>query len=583
MGSAVPKRNAGQRRWTVGRPDGSALRRLENEGSISPLLARVLASRGFTEPQAARSFLDARLADHLGDPFRMKDMERAADRVADAVRRHERIAVFGDYDVDGITATVLLLRLMHWLGAECLYYIPHRVDEGYGLSCDAIASLADKGVRLLVTVDNGITSVDEVDFATSRGMDCVVTDHHRPGPLLPRAWAVVNPNRGDCTYGFSHLSGVGVAFKLAHAVLRRLGVEENEGKAFLMSLLDIVALGTVADVVPLIGENRALARAGLARLERTDNAGLAALLDLCTRNVRPLQAETITFFIAPRLNAAGRTEHASLAVELLLTSERSRAMELAHQLDELNDRRRAVERHLFEESLTLIPEQCDLGNDLIYVVLGRDWHLGVVGNVASKISDHFRRPAIVLSESDGAARGSARSTATFDIHSALTQCADLLQAFGGHSQAAGLSLPADRVALLRQRLNAIAAESFTEEDTMEDLAVDAVCDADDLSLDAVEDLQALEPCGYGNPKPLFGLLGADVIREARVVGSNHLKFTVAAGNQDFDVIGFGMAESLRELRQIAGPIDIAFHPTISTWGGAVRIELQLCDFRPSES
>jgi single-stranded-DNA-specific exonuclease len=583
MAASARKGNGGPRRWAIAQADEASVRRLELEQGISPLLARTLVGRGLTAPQEARLFLDARLADNLGDPFGLKDMERAADRVADAVRRKERIAVFGDYDVDGITATVLLLRLLRWLGADPFYYIPHRVDEGYGLSCEAIDLLADKGTRLLITVDNGISSVAEVDYAMSRGLDCVITDHHLAGPQLPRAWAVVNPNRSDCTYGFVHFSGVGVAFKLAHAVLRRLGIEESEAKAFLLSQLDIVALGTVADIVPLIGENRALARAGLARLERTDNAGLAALLRLCERNVKPLSAETITYFLAPRLNAAGRTEHASLAAELLLTTDPARAEDLAHQLEELNDRRRAVERHIFDDGMALIPQQCDMERDLVYVVLGHQWHLGVIGIVASKLSDHFGRPVVVLSETDGLARGSARSIPGFDIHSALTECADILETFGGHPQAAGLSLSAERVGQLRERLNAIAVESLGDEEAVEKLTIDAVCDAEDLGLDAVEDLQALEPCGFGNPRPIFALLGADMIREPRVVGANHLKLTIASGHTDFDVIGFGMAGALNELRDISGPIDIAFRPAISNWTGSPRVELQLCDFRPSET
>jgi len=583
MASAARKRYVVGRRWAIGQADPSVLRRLESDGTVSPLLARVLAGRSLTTPQAARSFLESRLADLLSDPFALRDMDKAADRVAEAVRKHESIAVFGDYDVDGITATVLLLRLLRWLGSDPVYYIPHRVNEGYGLSCDAIDLLAGKGIRLLITVDNGITSLDEVDHATSLGLDCVVTDHHLPGPTLPRASAVVDPHRPDCAYPFPHLSGVGVAFKLAHAVLRRLEVEGSDGKAFLTAQLDLVALGTVADVVPLTGENRALVRAGLARLEQTENAGLAALLELCDCDTRPFPADTITFYLAPRLNAAGRTEHASLAVELLLTPDRNRAADLAHQLDQLNDRRRAVERRIFEEGLTLIRHQCDMEKDLLYIVLGQQWHLGVIGIVASKLSDHFGRPVVVLSEFDGTVRGSARSTPRFDIHAALTRCTDLLQTFGGHAQAAGLSLSADRVQSLRERLNAIAAESLRDEQEVEELTVDSACEAEDLTLDAVKDLQALEPCGYGNPSPLFALLNVDLIREPRVVGTSHLKLLVAAGHQDFDVIGFGMAGAINDLRQIAGPIDIAFRPVISEWGGTPRVELQLCDFRPSEA
>jgi len=577
------KRHVGSWHWVVLESETPLVRQLETDEAISPLLARTLVSRGLTHPQQARTFLEARLADNLGDPFGLRDMDRAAERVVRAIERREPIAIFGDYDVDGITATVLLLRLLRWVGTDPCYYIPHRVDEGYGLNCGAVDSLASKGVRLVVTVDNGISAVAEVDHATSLGLDCVITDHHQPGPELPRAWAVVDPNRSDCTYGFPHLSGVGVAFKLAHAVLRHLGVEERKAKDFLLSLLDIVALGTVADIVPLIGENRALVRAGLARLEETENAGLAALLSLCERSIKPLLADTITYFLAPRLNAAGRTEHASLAVELLLATDPDRADDLAHQLDELNDLRRSVERRIFDNGLALVPQQCDMDKDLVYVVVGRQWHLGVIGIVASKMSEHFSRPVVVLSESDGLARGSARSTPGFDVYAALTRCSDILKTFGGHRQAAGLSLPADKIALLREQLNAIAAESLGDEETFEKLVIDAVCEAEDLSLDAVEDLQALEPCGYGNPKPIFALLGTDLIREPWVVGSNHLKMTVASARMDFDVIGFGMADALRELRQITGPIDLAFRPAVSTWGGTPRVELQLCDFRPSEA
>lgn len=573
--------HVGQMRWTFARTDPNVLKLLETEAALSPLLARSLASRGFTAPGAARSFLDARLGEHVGDPFALKDMDRAADRLAEALSRSESIAIFGDYDVDGITATVLLLRLLQWLKVEPHYYIPHRIDEGYGLNREAIDVLAKRGTRLLVTVDNGISSVEEVDYASSLGLDCIITDHHQLGPALPRAQAVVDPNRTDCTYGFRDLSGVGVAFKLAHAVLRRLDVDEREAKPFLTSLLDIVALGTIADVVPLVGENRALARAGLAQLEQTRNPGLAALLQLVCSNQRPLQAEAVTFGMAPRLNAAGRTEHASLAVDLLTTNDPERAMELAHQLDELNNRRRAMEQEISDQALRFIPQQCDVEDDRVYVVLGRDWHLGVVGIVASKLSDRFGRTVVVLSDRDGVARGSARSVGGFDIHAGLSECAELLLAYGGHPQAAGLTLPVDQVDPLRKRINAVAAEWLGDEEYIEELAIDAACEPDELSLDAVEDLSAIEPCGHGNPRPVFALLGTEIIMEPRIVGTNHLKLAVAGGAQDFSVIGFRMAGALEALRRIDGPIDIAFRPTISDWGGTLRVELQLCDFRPS--
>jgi len=575
-------RRTGRSQWNIARPDPQALLRLEREGGFSPLLARALASRGLISLPDARLFLDARLADHLGDPFSMKDMEPAAERVAEAVRRGEPLAIFGDYDVDGITATVLLIRLFRWLKLEPAYYIPHRIDEGYGMSCDAVGQLAAKGVTLLITVDNGISSCEEIEFARSLGLDCVVTDHHQPGAELPRACAVVDPSRADCAYGFCHLSGVGVAFKLAHAVLRRLAVEERAAKEFLKSLLDIVALGTVADIVPLVGENRALVRAGLARLDRTDNPGLAALLALANRNGQPLQAESITYFLAPRLNAAGRTEHASLAVELLTTNERRRAAELARQLDELNTRRRVVEQGIFEEALRLVAEQCRMETDPVYIVVGQRWHLGVVGIVASKLSDRFHRPVIILSETDGLVRGSARSIAGLDIHTVLGRCADILTTFGGHREAAGLTLPADRLPALRERLNAAADELFQDEDACDELPVDGVCRPDDLSVDAVDDLLGLEPCGYGNPKAVFALLAADVTREPRLVGHNHLKLSVAAGASDFDVIGFGMGAALPELRAIQGPIDLAFQPVLSQWSGSMQVELQLQDFRPAQ-
>jgi len=567
--------------WSIARPDPSAVRKLESEAALSPLLALALAARGISSPSGAREFLNASLAANLGDPFGLKDMKEAADRLVSAIERGERIAVFGDYDVDGITATVVALRLLRNLGADAFYYIPHRVDEGYGMSREAIDQIAAEGARLILTVDNGISSIEEVEYARSLGVDCIVTDHHQPADRLPRACAVVNPSRGDCTYGFPHLSGVGVAFKLAHAVLRRIGARPSDAKAFLKSLLDLVALGTVADVVPLVGENRALVRAGLARLERTENPGLEALMSLCNLNRHPLATEAITFHLAPRLNAAGRTDHASIAVELLTTSDPDRAFDLAHRLDELNNHRRALERRIFDQALRLIPVQCDLESDPVLVVAGDGWHLGVVGIVASRLSNHFSRPVIVLSQTDGLARGSARSTDALDIYEALNRCSALLETFGGHPQAAGLSLAAERVDDLRECINTVAGELIADEEQADAVAVDGACEPDDLTVEAVEDLAALEPCGIGNPSPLFALLGAEIIREPRTVGLNHLKLAVAAGHQDFDVIGFGMAGALEKMKRIAGQVDLLFRPAVSNWSGSPRVELHLHDFRPS--
>lgn len=569
-------------RWVTVPSNRELVQRLEHEHALPPLLARVLGSRGFENTDDARRFLDARLTDHLGDPFELKDMDRAADRVAAAVKSGEKTAIFGDFDVDGITSTVLLIRLLRWLGVEPIYYIPHRINEGYGMSSGAVDFLSEQGTQLLITVDNGISSIEEVEHAASLGIECVITDHHQVGETLPRALAVVNPNRSDCTYGFRNLSGVGVTFKLAHAVLRSLDVEAPKAKAFLKSCLDIVALGTVADIVPLVGENRALVRAGLQNLERTTNPGLAAMLSLDANSSRPFQAEVITYFLAPRLNAAGRTEHASLAVELLTTDDPERAIELAHLLDELNARRRAVERDIVDEAMGLLDEQCDMVSDVFYIIVGQDWHLGVLGIVASKLSRRFARPVAVLSEVNGVVRGSARSVPGFDIHKALTQCEDLLIAYGGHPEAAGLTLDPDRVDELRERLLAEAEKEMGDSEPVYELRIDAVCEADELSLDAVEDLQSLEPCGCGNPKPVFALMGIDLSSDPRIVGSNHLKFSVAGGAQDFEVIGFGMGELLGELRQCSGPIDLAFQPRISTWRGAKQVELQLEGFRPSE-
>ena len=560
--------------WNISPCSRPALEALEAAG-VSPLVARVLCARGLSTPQQAQSMLSGP-AD-LADPFLMRDMARAAARVRQALDGGERIAVYGDYDVDGITSTCLLTSFLFSRGArEVIPYIPDRLEEGYGLNCDAISALAARGVTLLITVDCGITAVEEAAWAASLGVDVVITDHHECQDTLPAAIAVLNPHRPDCTYPFPHLAGVGVALKLALAL-----TPPEQRRQALMEYADLAAIGTVADVVQLTGENRTIVQLGLRALASPRRPGLVALLREAGLEDRPLTASSISFSLAPRINAAGRMGHAALAAELLLTGDPLRCASLAQALCELNQQRQAIELDIYTQCLELLGD----GPHSAIVLASERWHQGVVGIVASRLAEKYGCPTFMICLQGGVGKGSCRSCGGFNLFAALERSAPLLEKFGGHALAAGFTIreeniPAFRAEMIRQVSQAVQAD---ESLLSYPLTVDAeLSDPGLLTMEHVADLARLEPFGSGNPQPVFLLSGLTVASLAGVGAGRHSRLRLTRGWHSFDAILFSTPPQALGLK--AGDrVDAAFFPQINEFRGRRDVQLLLCDLRPALS
>lgn len=527
-------------------------------------------------PEELNAFLYPSLA-ATHDPHLLKGMGAAVDRIERALLADESICIYGDYDVDGITATAIVKLTFDFLGADVATYIPHRLNEGYGLHKDAIGRLAERGVKLIVTVDNGITALDEIRTANELGLDVVVTDHHQPERALPPAVAVVNPNQPGCEYPFSELCGAGVAFKLCHALLKRLAPDAETSRPFLTSLLDLVALGTVADVVPLVGENRVFVHHGLRIMRETPRLGLDAMLKKIKGAQDSITADRLSYTIAPRLNAAGRTDRADYALDLLLSEDAHQAAELAQLLESFNEERRKIEAETVAEALAKIDENSD---DPVIVVGGEDWHPGVVGIVASRLVSKYHRPAIVFGIEDDEARGSARSIKGFNLHRALEECRDSLTTFGGHPMAAGLSLSASRIPEFREAIQRYARGVLTEERLTPTLSIDATADPEEITIENVLGLDRLRPFGEENPRPVFAIEGLMLTEEPRVLKEAHLKLrlTTPKGRR-ISAIGFSQAWRYDALTKGGGKLRIAATPTINTWGGRSQAELEIADIK----
>ena len=501
--------------WNL-RPGGAAARRRMEAAGLAPLCAAVLAARGLDGPEEAERFL-ASGWEHIHDPLLLRDMDKAVERIRRAVEQGETVAVYGDYDVDGITSTCLLTEALAGMGAKVVSYIPERTEEGYGLNKSAVARLAEGGVSLIITVDCGITAVAEVEFARSLGVEVVITDHHQCKEKLPAACAVVDPRRPDCGYPFPELAGVGVALKLAQA----LAPAEERERVFLR-FGELAAVGTVADVMHLTGENRALVRQGLELLGRTNRPGLRALIREAGLEPGAVPtAVTIGYGLAPRINAAGRIEQAMVALELLLTREEDRGEVLAHTLCRLNRERQAIEMDILEQCAAMLEGVEEPG---CIVLAGEGWHQGVVGIVASRLTERYSCPAFIICLENGKGKGSCRSFGGFNLFGALDQCADLLEGYGGHEMAAGFTILEENIPLLAARLKALVS-AYTGGRPME-TAIDVDAEIDScaqLTCPQVEALSALEPFGTGNPKPVFLLRSAAVLSCCDVGGGRHLK------------------------------------------------------------
>jgi single-stranded-DNA-specific exonuclease len=573
-------------RWTYRDIDQALAARLVADRRIDPVVARLIAARagelspdGPLSEKALERFLYPAL-NTLHDPFLMADMEQAVGRVADALRHGQKIVIYGDYDCDGTTATALLVHLFRFLGHDVEYYIPKRLEEGYGLNRNALELLARRGTRVVLTVDNGVTAVKEAAYARELGIDLVITDHHQPGPELPDAVAVVDPTRHDCPYPFKYLAGVGVAFKFAHALLKALKVDADRGRKFLYSVVDLVAIGTVADLAPLLGENRILIRYALKQMRENPNERTQVLCNTWGVAAQELSAQTIAFSIAPRLNAAGRTDHAGVCVELFTTTSMRRGEQIALELDGFNERRKELELQILYHCQDFVEKQVDLEDEPVLVVDGDNWHIGVLGIVASRLTDQFYRPAIVISKSDGIGHGSGRSSDTFNLHQALEACAGYLLEFGGHAHAAGLRLKAHSIAPFRQSINEYAHSVLDPKELVPRLTIDTELEPAELTLGLLDALAALEPFGEGNPEPLLTMSQLRLAEPPRVVGTNHLRLRLQCDGGRFEAIGFGMAQVATELAERKyEPIAVAFSPMRNTFKGITTVQMAVKDLR----
>ncbi|MBI4518639.1 MAG: single-stranded-DNA-specific exonuclease RecJ [Deltaproteobacteria bacterium] len=566
------------RRWLLAARRPEVETALASELGVSPLLARLLVNRELTTPAAATAFLSAKLAEHLRSPMLFRDMARAAERVVVALRAGEQVGIYGDYDVDGISGSAVLLTFLRALGHEPLLHIPHRLRDGYGVTEPGVRRLAEQGARLMITVDCGAVAHREVALASELGMEVIVCDHHQvSGTRLP-AYAVLNPIEPDGGFPFAGLCGAGVAFYLALGVrmcLREAGVEALPD---LRRYLDLVTLGTIADIVPLLEENRVLVKHGLRELAQSSRPGIMALKTVS--GVGRVTTGTVGFRLAPRLNAGGRLADAVRSVELLTTADAGRAEQLAQALDQENRARQAIEIEILTDAVERIESRGDADRCSI-VLASPEWHPGVIGIVASRLVERYYRPTllIALNQQTGIGRGSGRSIRHFNLHEAVKACGGVLEGFGGHRMAVGLSIRRERVEefaeLFEQAVRAnTRAEHFTPE-----IAVDAelaLCDIDDAVL---ADLEQLEPFGMGNPEPIFCTRAVTVLSR-RIVGEKHLKLYLKHGERALPAIGFGMAN--RDIAD-AGTIDILYSPAMDEWNGNTSLQLRLRDLRPARA
>ena len=566
------------KRWEYRQFTPAEADRIQSEHSISRLLAVLLVQRGISDPEQAGRFLQPSLS-HLHDPNLMLGMRKAVERLQRAIANQERILIYGDYDVDGTTSVVILRKAIELAGGEADFHVPHRVKEGYGMREDVVEQAARDQVRLLISVDTGIRESAVVDRANELGIDCIVTDHHLPESAVPNALAVLNPNQPGCSYPDKNLCGVGVAFKLAQALLSGLDWPPAKLERVLESMLKIVAIGTIADVVPLLGENRAFSKIGLAGLREPRNLGLQALLGVAGFTPAKLpSAGDVAFRVAPRINAAGRMDTARDVIELFTTSDTGRATAIAQKLNSLNSDRQRAEQEIVSEIIGRLREIPPPSETPFIVEAGEGWHAGVIGIVASRVVDRFHRPTLVLScnSDEGLATGSGRSIRAFHLLEALESAADLFVRFGGHRQAAGCTLETGRISELRRRLNAHAGKVLVADDFVPTLQLDAELPFRSIHDRTMAELAQLAPHGMANPSPRFSTPNVRLVADPRIVKEKHLKLRVENEWLTFDAIGWRMAERANGLRRDAR-LDAAYTIEADTYNGGWQLVLE--DFR----
>jgi single-stranded-DNA-specific exonuclease len=565
-------------RWRVSPPaDPTVVATLRDELRVPEAVCRLVAARGYSDVDRAKRYLRPRL-EHLvglGDPAAMLDLDRAVDRLARAARVGETVLVHGDYDVDGICSTTLMVRTLTMLGARAVPFIPSRLTDGYDLGAAGVRAALDVGATVVLTCDCGTSAIGPVAELQSAGVDVIIADHHLPGGPLPPAYAVLNPKRPGCPSPDKDLAAVGVAFRLAMALTRSMGGNENA----VLGMLDLVALATVADVAPLRGENRVLVRSGLRMLAETHNVGLQALIRSSGLEGKPLTAGRIGFVLAPRLNAVGRLDRAIRGVELLRTRELHDAHALARSFEELNARRQDIDRATLEEARALLAG-IDLKETYGIVLAQQGWHPGVIGIVASRIVEEHGRPTLLIALDGAEGKGSGRSIPAFDLHAGLGECRDLLVRFGGHRSAAGVTVAIDRIPELARRFNEVARSRLTPDDLIPELRVDLDLPLADVTAELETILRYVEPCGMGNPAPVLMVRDVRVAGAVRAVGRDGLRcvLTGPAGGATLATVGWGIAARAAELAE-GTPLDVAFRLERDEWNGNSTLQARLLDFR----
>ena len=567
--------------WESLHCDDAVVARLSHELRVSPVTARLLSIRGLDDPLSARRFLFPSLDDLL-DPNRLTDLPAAVDRILRAIANKERIAIHGDYDVDGVTSTVILRRALELLGADVTHFIPERLRDGYGLQPASIERLHALGVALIISVDCGIRGVEAAARARALGLDLIITDHHEPDTELPQALAVINPKRHDCSYPDKNLAGVGVALKLVQALCIKTG-----HTSWLPAFVKVAAIGTLADVVPLTGENRVIAKLGLEMLSKGPHkVGLRSLLDVCGLIGKQIDSYHIGFVLAPRVNAAGRMSSPDIAARLLLASDegmRDEARGLAQQLDTENIRRQQEEADIVTAARKAVETDLEIGSRTVIVVAGEGWHRGVIGIVASKLVDAFHRPAIVISTDGDVAHGSCRSIPSFNMLGALESCGEVMSKFGGHKQAAGLTMASARVRELRARVNDHADGCLQPDDLRPRIWIDGALGFRSIDEQMASELTSLAPFGAGNPRPIFRTSGVEIVDGPRRLKERHLKMAFRQDGRVMRGIAWRASEREEFVAEHRTAIDLAFSLEQDTWEGERYLQLSIADFKAPEN
>lgn len=568
-----------KKRWKIKEADDDyAIKSLSDSINISEVLSKLLVLRNIKNFHQAKHFFRPSL-DSMNDPFQMDGMEAATYRVIKALTENQLICIYGDYDVDGTCSTALLYMFLKELGADVEFYIPQRLTEGYGISKSGIDNIKCRGTSLLISVDCGITAIEETKYINELGIDLIICDHHQPKEEIPNAYAVLDPLKPNCNYPFKYLSGAGVAFKLAQ------GVAERIGKRILpLKYLDLVALAGAADIVPLIEENRVLVKEGLDMINLNPRPGIAALIESSNISTGNLTSGQIVFTIAPRINAVGRLGDAQRAVELLITNDKEQALELAQVLETENYHRRKIDEDTFDNALDIVENSLDLSEDIAIILHQEKWHPGVIGIVASRLVEKYYRPTIMLTTVDGVAKGSARSISNFNIYEALKKCENLLIHFGGHQAAAGLAVEVEKIDEFKSKFNQIVKESMSEEDLMPELHIDSKLKFSEITSKFLKIIDQFSPFGPGNMRPVFISENVTVVNTPRIVGANHLILNIKQAGCDrvFDSIGFNMSEFIDSIK-VNSNLDIVYSIDKITRDGKTFPQFKIKDLKVKEN